>query len=157
MRINFITVGTKMPSWVQQGYKEYAQRLCGDCQLKIIEIPLEKRSKNPDIKRLKQKEGEKIISAIPKGAYVIALDVVGKQWSTEDLAQKMTDWLGGGRDIALLVGGPDGLSEDCLKKADISWSLSKLTYPHPLVRVVVAEQIYRAWTITKNHPYHRSG
>ncbi len=156
MKIHFITIGTKMPSWVEQGYKEYAQRLTGECQLKAVEIQMEKRGKNPDINRLKQKEGEKILAAIPKGALVVALEVTGKHWTTEELATNLESWMHGGRDVALIVGGPDGLSQECLQRADVKWSLSKLTFPHPLVRVVVAEQIYRAYTVTKNHPYHRS-
>ena len=97
-----------------------------------------------------------MLATLPKDCTVVALDVPGKNWSTEELAGRLQDWLGSGRDVALLVGGPDGLSADCLARADLKWSLSALTYPHPLVRVILAEQLYRAWTINAGHPYHRS-
>ena len=95
-------------------------------------------------------------AAIPAGCLVIALDVAGGAWSTEVLAERLQGWLADGRDVVLLVGGPDGLSPDCLACADLKWSLSALTYPHALVRIIIAEQLYRAWTINAGHPYHRS-
>ena len=97
-----------------------------------------------------------MLATIPDGCRVIGLDVRGRSWSTEALADELRDWLGSGRDTALLVGGADGLSAACLERADRKWSLSALTYPHALVRVLLAEQLYRAWTITTGHPYHRS-
>lgn len=155
MRINLIAVGTKMPAWVVDGFQEYAKRLPPECQLKLIEIPAAFRNKNASVEKIKKEEGEKIICAIPKGCQVIALDVLGKQWSTPALAQQMQRWMSDGRDISLLVGGPEGLSPECLSRAETRWSLSALTFPHPLVRVIAAEQLYRAWSIRKNHPYHR--
>jgi 23S rRNA (pseudouridine1915-N3)-methyltransferase len=101
-------------------------------------------------------EGERMLKAIPRGCRVLALDVRGKEWSTEQLTGKLDEWMAGGRDIALLVGGPEGLAESCLQRADGRWSLSPLTMPHPLVRVVLADQLYRAWSIMRNHPYHRA-
>ncbi len=103
----------------------------------------------------REDEAERLLKAIPKGAGVIALDGRGAGWSTEELAGHLKDWLGGGRDQVLLVGGPDGLAQTCLARADQHWSLSRLTFPHPLVRVILAEQVYRAWTLLKGHPYHR--
>ena len=97
-----------------------------------------------------------MLAAVPPGATVIALDVRGKAWCTEGLATRLQEWLQGGRDIALLVGGPDGLADACLQRADLRWSLSALTLPHALVRVLLAEQLYRAWTVIKGHPYHRA-
>ncbi len=97
-----------------------------------------------------------MMAAIPKGAAVVALEVGGKSWSTKQLAQNLDDWMSSGRDLALLVGGPDGLGVAARKAADQLWSLSPLTLPHPLVRVVLAEQLYRAWSILRNHPYHRA-
>ncbi|WP_455210742.1 23S rRNA (pseudouridine(1915)-N(3))-methyltransferase RlmH [Kaarinaea lacus] len=155
MRIHLIAVGSRLDAWVTQGYEEYAKRLVHDCILQLIEIPALKRGKNADIERITREEGQKLLAAIPKGARVVALDVQGRQHSTEELAGKLDDWLQNGQDIALLVGGPEGLSEQCRKRADETWSLSKLTLPHPLVRIVVAEQIYRAWSVLNNHPYHR--
>ena len=96
-----------------------------------------------------------MMNSAPKRARSISLDVGGQAWSTRDLATRLEDWMAGGRDICLMVGGPDGLSPECLSFAESSWSLGPLTYPHPLVRVVLAEQLYRAWTIVNHHPYHR--
>ena len=98
-----------------------------------------------------------MLNALPKNARIIALDAQGAIWSTEKLAKQMEDWMMSGQDIALLIGGPDGLTPEILHQANEHWSLSNLTFPHPLVRVIVAEQLYRAWTITENHPYHRAG
>ena len=155
MRIALIAVGTRMPDWVEQGYQEYARRLPADYALQLVEIGAGKRGKGADIARITQQEGEKMLAAIPKGARVIALDVQGRGWSTEQLAQAMDEWRHDGRDVALLVGGPEGLAPECLAQAEQRWSLSPLTLPHPLVRIVVAEQLYRAWSILHHHPYHR--
>ena len=145
-----------MPSWVSEGYQEYAKRLPRECRLQLLEVPLSKRHKSMTAAQAKQQEGKAMLAALPKDCTVIALDVSGKSWGTEDLARNLDDWLGSGRDVALLVGGPDGLSPSCLDRADRCWSLSALTYPHPLVRIVLAEQLYRAWTLNTGHPYHRS-
>ena len=157
MKIYLLAVGTKMPDWVTQGYTEYAHRLPSKCSLHLKEIPAEKRSKNSNIKAIMQKEADKLKDAIPNNCRVVALDVKGQAWSTEKLATRLQDWMMGGQDIALLVGGPDGLTHEILQLAQEKWSLSNLTFPHPLVRVVLAEQLYRAYTITENHPYHRAG
>ena len=155
MRIRIIAVGTKMPDWVEQGVAEYRKRLPHELNLEIKEIALGKRGKGADINRAIQAESEQMLAAIGKGDSVIALEVTGKSWSTEYLAQELQQWQLEGNNISLLVGGPDGLSSDCLAKASRKWSLSALTLPHPLVRIVLAEQLYRAWTINHNHPYHR--
>lgn len=144
-----------MPSWVKQGYEEYAKRFPPSCTLELVEIPAEKRTKQSDINRLIQREGEKILSTIKPNHRVIALDVNGKSWSTTLLAQHLAAWHHEGRNIDLLIGGPDGLANDCLQKAEMKWSLSPLTLPHPLVRILLAEQLYRALTIMQGHPYHR--
>ena len=155
MDIFLLAVGTKMPDWVNKGYNEYAKRLNADCRLKLIEIAPGKRGKNADLAKIKTREGEKLLAAIPKGCLVVALEVQGKAWSTETLSQQLDSWLHGGQDVALLVGGPEGLSDACLARAELKWSLSPLTLPHPLVRVLLSEQLYRAYSILKNHPYHR--
>ena len=155
MRIHLIAVGTRMPGWVEQGYREYARRLPPECALELREIPLAKRGRNADIERLRRREGEKMAAAVPKGAQTVALEVNGRPWSTEQLSERVGDWLAGGRDLALLVGGPDGIDPDLSRRAEQRWSLSPLTLPHPLVRVVVAEQLYRAWSLLNGHPYHR--
>ena len=156
MQINLIAVGDRMPDWVQTGYQEYAKRLPAECTLHLIEVPAAKRGKNADLARLLRDETQRMLAAVPKNATVIALEVSGQAWSTAQLAYQLNDWLHGGRDVALLVGGPEGLGQAALDAANGQWSLSKLTLPHPLVRVVVAEQIYRAWSVLRNHPYHRA-
>jgi 23S rRNA (pseudouridine1915-N3)-methyltransferase len=155
MKIKLLAVGTKMPSWVTQGYDEYARRMPSDMQLQLQELGLGFRGTSADLKRAIAKEGEQMLAAIPAQDYVIALDVLGKPWSTEQLAKQCGDWRMGGRNVTLLVGGPDGLDPACVARADQRWSLSPLTLPHPLVRVVLAEQIYRAWSLLNNHPYHK--
>lgn len=155
MIIHLIAVGDKMPHWVTQGYLEYAKRMPHACQLQLHEIPAGKRGKNADITRITREEGQKMLAAIPKGALTIALEVQGKAWSTQQLADNMQDWLSQGQHIALLIGGPEGLAEEVRQTAHQQWSLSPLTLPHPLVRVLLSEQLYRAWSLLNNHPYHR--
>ncbi len=156
MKIHLIAVGERMPAWVQQGYEEYARRLPRECALRLVEIAPGRRGKNADTARAVQDESRRMLAAIPKGARVIALEVDGRPWSTEQLADRLQGWLGGGSDVALLVGGPEGLSDEARAAAGQQWSLSPLTLPHPLVRVILAEQLYRAWSILNNHPYHRA-
>ena len=144
-----------MPSWVQQGYDEYAKRLPRECELVLKEIPAGKRGKNSDIARIVKEEGERMIAAMPQSTHIVTLDIPGKPWTTPELAGAMQRWLEGGQSVSLLIGGPEGLADEVKPLARESWSLSKLTFPHPLVRIVVAEQLYRAWSILHNHPYHR--
>jgi len=157
MKIHLLAIGTKMPAWVTKGFEEYAHRMPAKCSLHIKEIAAEKRAKNSHVERIKEKEAARLKAAIPPNCRIVALDVKGQAWSTEKLATRLQDWMMGGQDIALLVGGPDGLTHDILSRAQETWSLSNLTFPHPLVRVILAEQLYRAYTITENHPYHRAG
>lgn len=145
-----------MPAWVQAGYREYATRLPRECALNLIEIPAGKRSPNADLTRLIRAEGERLQAAVPSGSRIIALDERGREWNTAELADQLTGWLREGRDLSLLVGGPDGLDAPCRDRAEQLWSLSRLTLPHPLVRIVVAEQLYRAWSLLHHHPYHRA-
>lgn len=155
MRIHLLAVGTRMPAWVTEGYQEYAKRLPRECELVLKEIAPAKRGKNADAARFREEEGERLLAALPRDAQVVALDLSGKPWSTPALAQNLKGWLAGGRDVALLVGGPDGLAPACLARAHQAWCLSNLTFPHPVVRIIVAEQVYRAWSLLNNHPYHR--
>ena len=155
MQIHLIAVGQRLDDWVNQGVGEFAKRLPPECRINLIEVAPNKRTKNSDISRVIEEEGERLLAAVPARSHLIALDSGGKQWSTEQLADQLDHWLGDGRDVSLLVGGPDGLSDRCKTAAETLWSLSKLTLPHPLVRVLIAEQIYRAWSILKGHPYHR--
>lgn len=156
MRIHLVAVGTRMPDWVSAGYGEYARRLPRECTLHLVELPAGRRGKGRSVQQARADEGRRMLAALPRDCTVIALDEHGVNWTTAVLAQRLGEWFGSGRDVALLVGGPDGLDETCLARADLCWSLSGLTFPHALVRVLLAEQLYRAWTLTTGHPYHRS-
>lgn len=155
MRIRIIAIGTKMPDWVEVGYAEYAKRMPRDVVVEMVELPLAVRSKNTDIQKAMEKEGEAMMAVIAKGEQVIVLDVRGKPWSTEQLAENLAAWKMSGDNFCLLIGGPDGLSPAILQMASIKWSLSPLTLPHPLVRILLIEQLYRACSILQNHPYHK--
>ena len=155
MRIHLISVGNRLPDWVNKGYDEYARRMPGECMLRLVEIATARRTRKCDPQHAIREEGKRILKALPKHCTVGALEVDGEYWSTPRLAEKLEDWLGSGGDVALLVGGPDGLSSECRQRADFASSLSPHTLPHPLVRIVLAEQIYRAWSICTGHPYHR--
>jgi 23S rRNA (pseudouridine1915-N3)-methyltransferase len=155
MQIHLIAVGRRMPQWVDDAYREYARRMPRHCTLGLVEVNAGRRSKSADVARINREEGERLLEAIPAGSRVIALDRTGREKSTEKLAADMEKWLAGGQDVVLLVGGPEGLSPSCLESADECWSLSRMTFAHPLVRVILAEQLYRAWSIIANLPYHR--
>ncbi len=155
MKIKLIAVGTKMPKWVEQGYEEYAKRLPREFSLELIEIAPGNRGKNADIERAIRKEGELMMSKISPSDHVVALEVLGKPWSTEQLAKEAEGWQMLGSDVCLLVGGPEGLAPECKQRANQQWSLSPLTLPHPMVRILLAEQVYRAWSVIQGHPYHR--
>jgi 23S rRNA (pseudouridine1915-N3)-methyltransferase len=146
MKIQLIAVGTKMPAWVERGFEEYRRRFPKDMPFELVEIGAGKRGKNADIPRILQKEGEAMLAAAGRSR-IVTLDIPGKPWTTEQLAVQLEAWKLDGRDVAL--------SPECKAAAEQSWSLSPLTLPHPLVRVLVAESLYRAWSITTNHPYHR--
>nr|WP_163503553.1 23S rRNA (pseudouridine(1915)-N(3))-methyltransferase RlmH [Halomonas socia] len=155
MKLKLLAVGTKMPGWVEQGVGEYRKRLPRDFSLEIIEIAPGARGKNADIARAVASEGERMRERLKGNEQLVALEVGGKPWSTRQLAEQAADWRLAGRDVALLVGGPDGLEPGLSASADQHWSLSPLTLPHPLVRILLAEQLYRAWTLLVGHPYHR--
>lgn len=155
MKLKLITFGTQMPTWVQTGYQEYSKRLQSTCPIELIELPLIKRNKNSDLNRILREESKQMLAVIKPDDHVIALAIQGKSYSTENLASELQQWQLLGRNVCLLVGGPEGLSEECLARANGKWSLSALTLPHPLVRVILVEQIYRAMTILAGHPYHR--
>ena len=160
MRIHLIAIGEKMPAWVSAGFDEYARRLPRECSLVLRDLPLATRGKsggNPgDAARWRREEADMIRAAIPRGAHIVALDVLGKPWDTPELSRRLGVWMQEFGDVALLVGGPDGLDDMLLREAHARWSLSMLTFPHPLVRIVLAEQVYRAWSLLNNHPYHRA-
>ena len=154
MRIRLLAVGRRMPGWVTGAYDDYARRLPHECRLELTEIaPGNRKGGKPE--RAIADEDRRICDALSPDLDVIALAVDGKSWSTEQLAGQMREWLADGRDRALLVGGPDGLGPNSLARANRRWSLSPLTLPHPLVRVILAEQLFRAHSILTGHPYHR--
>lgn len=156
MVIYLITMGKGMPKWVTEGFKDYASRLTQEVRLQLIEVPLLPRRKESALKEILKVETKRMLKAIPPNCYVVGLDVKGKALTTEVLSKKLTSWMERGQDIALLIGGPEGFSKEVKAYFKESLSLSLLTLPHPLVRVIVAEQLFRAWSILHNHPYHRA-
>ncbi|RUR32889.1 23S rRNA (pseudouridine(1915)-N(3))-methyltransferase RlmH [Vreelandella andesensis] len=155
MKIRLLAVGTKMPAWVEEGIETYRKRLPRDFMLDIEEISLGQRGKNADIAKARAQEAQRIRDKLRGDEYIVALEVKGKTWSTEQLADEADAWRMLGKDVVLLVGGPDGLEPSLSAMANKTWSLSPLTLPHPLVRIMLAEQLYRAWTLLVGHPYHR--
>lgn len=156
MHFTLYAIGKSMPSWVQNGFQDYAKRFPPEFHFQLVEIEAAKRHKNAEITRLIDEEGERMLAVIPKHSYVVALDIKGKEWDTETLAKELKEWQLVGGTVSFMIGGADGLSSACLKRADVHWSLSNLTFPHALVRIIVAEQLYRAWSLLKGHPYHRA-
>ena len=153
--MHLIAVGKRMPGWVKESFADYNKRLPDDLHLNLIEITPATRGKNNPVSKNIAEEDKKIRAAIQKGSLVIALDEKGKQFNSADLSKKMASWFQQGHDVTFVIGGADGLAGDFKKSADMMWSLSSLTLPHALVRVILVEQIYRALTIMNNHPYHR--
>lgn len=155
VKITLIACGNKMPSWVNEATLEYTKRLQEFAQVNLLEIPLIKRGKSSDQTRILEKETSLILAAIPSGSRVIALDLTGNSFGSEKLASKIEQLQLISSHWCFLIGGPEGLAPPILAKADETWSLSKLTFPHPLVRIILLETLYRAWTIIHNYPYHK--
>lgn len=156
MKLLVIAVGMRMPRWVEDAWKDYAKRLPADCALELREIKPEPRTSGKTPSQLMSAEARRIEAAIPAQALRIALDEHGRDLTTMALSAELSSWREQGRDVALLVGGPDGLDAALKKSCQAMIRLSSLTLPHPLVRVVLAEQLYRGWAIMVNHPYHRA-
>lgn len=154
MRARLIAAGTRLPGWANEGYAEYAKRLVG-LRLELVEVPIPRRGGNADIARAVATEGRRMLASIGPRDFVVALEVSGRALTTPELARWLETRFAGGRDLVLAIGGPDGLAPELLARADFRWSLSPLTWPHGLVRVMVAEQLYRAQSLLKGHPYHR--
>jgi 23S rRNA (pseudouridine1915-N3)-methyltransferase len=150
-RLRILAVGTRMPAWVQAGFAEYHKRMPRDFAVELREVPVSRR----EGARAVAEEGEALLAALGADEHVVALEVGGEPWSTADLAARLRAWRDEGLRAAFLIGGPDGLSDACRARAASQWSLSRLTLPHPLVRIVLMEQVYRAWSILGAHPYHR--
>ena len=155
MRLHLICLGSRQPRWINEGFETYARRMPRECALGLIEIPARRGGKSADERRSVERESERAIRAIPDGALVVALDEGGQLWSTQQLSERLDQWRQLYQDVALLIGGADGLAPACLERAEMRWSLSPMTLPHGLARIMAAEQLYRAWTILNGHPYHR--
>jgi len=156
MKARLIAVGERAPAWVAEGFAEYRKRLSHWLPLELVEIEPGLRGKGRDAARAMHDEGARVLAAVPRGAHVVVLDGRGRAHSSEQLARRLEHWRGQGRDLAFLVGGPEGHAGDVLARADEHWSLGPLTLPHMLVRLVLAEQLYRAAALLANHPYHRA-
>lgn len=155
MRVAIVSVGHKMPAWVQSGYKEYVKRLPPEIKVELSELKPEDRTSGKTVDKAKALEGERILAAIAPGATVLALDEKGRTLTTQGLSVMLSGWMRDATHPAFVIGGADGLSEQVMERADKIISLSAMTLPHGLVRVVLAEQLYRAWSILAGHPYHR--
>lgn len=155
MQIRILAVGERMPTWVEQACDDYLKRFPRDFPVRLQPVAAAGRGSKHEPGRTLRQEGNAMRKQLQAGQRVVALDLRGEDWSTEELAAKVETWRMDGRDVALLVGGPDGLDDSCLRLADARWSLSRLTLPHALVRIVLLEQLYRAWSILRGHPYHR--
>lgn len=154
MKLRIIAVGHKMPAWVAEGYAEYAKRMPREATIELIEIKPDKRAAGKGGEQVREAEALRILEAVGRD-YLVALDEHGQSPTTLKLADKFKAWLANGRDVALVIGGADGLHASVKERADWTWSLSPLTLPHGMVRVMLAEQLYRAWSVINNHPYHR--
>lgn len=155
MQLLIVAVGHKMPAWIEQGFAEYSKRMPAECRIILKEIKPVERSGSRTAETVMAQERSKIEAALPKGARIIALDERGKDLTSVQLSQQLTTWQQDGRDVAFIIGGADGLDPEFKSNADQLLRISSLTLPHGMVRVLLAEQLYRAWSITQNHPYHR--
>ncbi|MHB1678376.1 MAG: 23S rRNA (pseudouridine(1915)-N(3))-methyltransferase RlmH [Sulfuriferula sp.] len=155
MKLHIIAIGQKMPGWINAGFAEYAKRMPKETSLHLLELKPEKRSSGKTAEQIKSLERDRILASIPHDTVVWALDEHGEQFTTLGIADQLRNSMGTGRNICFIIGGADGLHDDIKRRGDKLFSLSRLTLPHGLVRVLLAEQLYRAWSVTQNHPYHR--
>ncbi|CAJ4272101.1 rRNA large subunit methyltransferase [Burkholderia pseudomallei] len=156
MKLHIVAVGHKMPGWIASGFDEYAKRMPPELRIELREVKPELRSGSRTADSVMAAEQQRIEAALPKNARVVALDERGRDWTTMQLAQALPAWQQGGRDVAFVIGGADGLAPALKSRAELLLRVSSLTLPHGMVRVLLAEQLYRAWSITQNHPYHRA-
>lgn len=155
MRIRILAVGKRSPDWVNAGVRTYAERMPRECRIDITPIAPARGKGRHDSDKARAEEGERLLSVLPGDIHVVAMDGRGRELTSRKLADRLGGWLAQGRDTAILIGGAEGLDERCLERAHFTWSLSPLTFPHGLVKVLVTEQLYRASTILGGHPYHR--
>ncbi len=156
MHIRLLAVGDRQPSWVDTAFKNYVQRLPRQWQFRLDLIATAPRPKNSSADAARSAEGRKVLAKIGAPECVVVLDERGKEFSSQELAARLAGWQADGRDLAFVIGGPDGVSQECMARADLRWSLSRLTLPHGLARVLFTEQLYRAWSLSTGHPYHRA-
>ena len=156
MKLHIVAVGHKMPDWIAEGFEEYTKRMPPELRIELREVKPEQRSSGRSAESVMAAERTRIEAALPKNARIVALDERGRDWTTMQLAKALPLWQLEGRDVAFLIGGADGLDPELKSRADTLLRLSSLTLPHAMVRVLLAEQLYRAWSITQNHPYHRA-
>lgn len=156
MHIRLLAVGDRQPAWVNDAFGTYAERFPREWKFRLDTIPTVRRNKNDRSRQAMEAEGQQVLTKLQDAEQVVLLDERGKQLSSQGLAAKLADWQNDGRDLCLLIGGPDGVSDTCRERADYTWSLSSLTLPHGMARVLVAEQLYRAWSLQSGHPYHRA-
>ena len=156
MRLLILAVGNKMPEWVETSFAEYAKRMPHEASIELVEIKPEKRGGGKNVDQLMAAEGARILPAIPPRCRTVALDEKGRQWTTVKLADSISGWMKNGGDTAFIIGGADGLDASIKNSADEVLALSALTLPHALARVLLAEQLYRALSLIKRHPYHRA-
>ncbi|MGB5512287.1 MAG: 23S rRNA (pseudouridine(1915)-N(3))-methyltransferase RlmH [Woeseiaceae bacterium] len=156
MHIRLLAVGDRQPPWVDEAYRHYAERLPREWRFRLDTIATVRRSKNNKSQQAKESEGEKILGKLGAEEHVVLLDERGKQLTSRALTATLAEWQAAGRDLCLIIGGPDGVNDACRQRADFTWSLSDLTLPHGLARVLVVESLYRAWSLQTGHPYHRA-
>jgi 23S rRNA (pseudouridine1915-N3)-methyltransferase len=155
LKIKLICAGDKMPAWVNEGTREYINRIRGNTAAELLEIPAQKRGKNADIARVLAREGEAMRKQLAPGSRMICLDRLGTAYDSLAFADKIRDWQQLGQNISFVIGGPEGIDPSMLAGADEKWALSKMTFTHHVARIMLAEQLYRAWSITEGLPYHR--
>ncbi|MBT8078726.1 MAG: 23S rRNA (pseudouridine(1915)-N(3))-methyltransferase RlmH [Gammaproteobacteria bacterium] len=155
MHLRLIAVGDRQPGWVDEAFSSYVARFPANWKFRLDSIPTGQRGQRKAAASAVAEESGKMLQRLDRSDFVVALDEGGRQLSSDDLALRLQRWQTGGRDLAFLIGGPDGLGPDCLGRADFCWSLSRVTLPHGLARILLVEQLYRAWSINQNHPYHR--
>ena len=156
MHIRLIAVGDRQPSWVDEAFGTYAIRLPREWKFRLDSVATAKRARNSDASAAVEAEGRKVLGLLKDAEQIVVLDERGTELSSVGLSKKLTAWQAAGSDLSFVIGGPDGVSRALTTRADFRWSLSKLTLPHGLARVLFVEQLYRAWTVSSGHPYHRS-
>ena len=156
MHIRLLAVGERQPAWVDDAFRDYTGRFPPQWKFRLEIVATAKRGKSDDAQRAVETEGRQILGRIPSNEQVVLLDEKGQQPNSPDLAERLSAWQADGRDLCFVIGGPDGISDSCRGRADFVWSLSNLTLPHGLARVLFAEQLYRAWSLLSGHPYHRA-